>query len=295
MSLLFPDPDAPPSVQETFASPKVKLVQADLSQPSLGLLPDDFAAVAETAAAVVHCAADRSFFETYEALQAVNVNSVKELARFALLAGGAPIHFVSSGAVAEYDGAAPPTDGTDGYVASKWAAETFLRKVAPLGLRAYLHRPLPLPGITGKDTTSTTDGTTATGEEDWSAAARAVLEELVSITRQIGTRPDFSAIDGHVDVAPVERIVDDMAASIISSTAGDLGGDAVQVVRHVAQQRLPVEEFARLINEEEALRLLPTMDPLVWFGEAKRAGFGQFMTAQQLVISSLEGKLVTRR
>lgn len=296
------EPGSPSSVEETFASPKVKLVQADLSQPSLGLLADDdFDAVVEAVAAVVHCAADRSFFENYESLQAVNVNSVKELARFALLAGGAPLHFVSSGAVTEYEGATPPTDGTDGYVASKWAAETFLRKAAPLGLRSYLHRPLPLPS-----TEETADGTSATGQEDGSAAAGAILDELVSITQQIGTRPDFSAIHGHVDVAPVERVVDDMAASIFSScavTTGDLGemdpdgtnGDAVQVVRHVAQQRLPVEEFVRLIEKEEALRLLPTMDPLVWFGEAKRAGFGHFMTAQHLVISSREGKLVTRR
>ncbi len=270
----------PRSLQQIFSSSKIELVQADLSQPNFGLRPDDFAALADEVAAVVHCAADRAFFENYHGLRAVNVNSVKELARIALLAGGVPLHFLSSGAVAKYDGTAPPCDGTDGYVASKWAAETFLRRVAPLGLRAYLHRPQPL----------LVEDVKAIGHDD------PVLEDMVRITREIGKRPDFSTLHGHVDLAPVERVVEDITAAIFSRPVGEADSDdAVKIVLHAAGQRLPAAEFLQRVDEEETLRRLPAVDPLAWFGEAKRAGFAQLMTAQDFVIASPEGRLASRR
>ena len=308
VTCLVRDVDAAPSAHEAFANPKVQLIQADLSQPTLSNNTQLSDSITKNASAIVHCAANRSFFDNYASLRAINVTSVQQLAQLALSANNVPLHFVSSGATAKYDGMTPPTDGSDGYVASKWAAEEVLRNAAAAhGLRAYLHRPLPLPlpvaivadGADEKEKEETSDQSTATA-----AAAAALLDELVSITRRISARPDLSVIRGNVDVTPVEKVAEDMAVSIFAScgvaAAGEKGesgaeGEAVEVVEHEAQNRLPVEELARVVEEDEELRALPTMDTLVWFGEAKKAGFSQFMTAQGFVISSGEGELAARR
>ncbi|KZF23885.1 putative equisetin synthetase [Xylona heveae TC161] len=257
-------------------SGKVKFVRADLSQPNLGLSSTGLAALGEKADVVVHCAANRSFFDSYETLRPVNVESVKELARLALT-NNALFHIVTSGAVQVYDGAAPRTDGSDGYVASKWAAETFLRKAARLGLQVNLHRPLPA----SEDEKASSDVT-----------APAVLDELLSIIRQLGTRPDFSAVSGYLDVAPVNQVVGDMVASI-TSAGGEAG--SVEVLTHNARLRLHVKDFADYVDNNDELKTLPITNPLYWFADAKKAGFGYFMTSHHLVMSSKDGKLVTRR
>jgi hybrid polyketide synthase/nonribosomal peptide synthetase ACE1 len=304
VTCLVRDVDAASSAHEAFASPKVQLIQADLSQPMPNNNNDNnnnnntqFSdALTKDASAIVHCAANRSFFDNYASLRAINVTSVKQLAQLALFANNAPLHFVSSGATAKYEGTAPPTDGSDGYVASKWAAEQVLRNAAAAhGLRAYLHRPLPLPAAT-----VVADGAEKEEEQEETSPTAALLDELVSITRRIGARPDLSVISGNVDVTPVETVAEDMAVSIFAScgvaVASEEGeSEVVQVVKHEAQHRLPVEELARVVEEDEELRALPTMDTLVWFGEAKKVGFSQFMTAQGFVIGSGEVELAARR
>lgn len=257
---------------------KVKVIHADLSQPSLGLSHDEFAALSRRADVVVNCAANRSFWDSYETLRPVNVDVVKELSRLCL-PNQASLHTLSSGAVRFVDDANGPADGSDGYVASKWAAETFLRKAAAdLGLQVYLHRPSP-----------TTTGHHGDGPR---VSAPEILGELVQIARMLGTRPDFAVLGGHVDVTPVEEVVDSLVASITS--AGQETG-IVKQTEHNGRLRVYVKDFADRIEEDGELRGLPTLNPLHWFRDAKRAGFGQFITSQDLSMSSKDGELRTRR
>ena len=259
-------------------SPKVKFIYADLSQPNLGLSPTGFAALSEKADIVVNCAANRSFWDGYETLRPVNVNAVKELARLCLV-NNASFHMLSSGAVQIYNGAAPPADGSDGYVASKWAAETFLRKTAmSLGLQVYLHRPLPTPpGRSGNAS---------------NVSPQAVLKELLHIVRTLGKRPDFSVVSGYLDVAPVNEVIDDMVASI-ASAGQEIG--SVEVIAHTARLRVRVKDFADHVERDSGLKVLPAMSPLYWFRDAKMVGFGHFILSQHLVMSSKDGEFVARR
>ncbi|KAF1849258.1 uncharacterized protein K460DRAFT_404496 [Cucurbitaria berberidis CBS 394.84] len=67
-------------------------------------------------------------------------------------------HYVSTSGVAHLSGLtefsevsaaakAPPTDGSDGYVASKWASEVFLEKLhIATGLPIWTHRPSSIMG-----------------------------------------------------------------------------------------------------------------------------------------------------
>ncbi|KAK3935596.1 hypothetical protein QBC46DRAFT_462003 [Diplogelasinospora grovesii] len=255
-------------------SPKVRLVRADLSQPNLGLSPVEFAILTQKADVVVHCAANRSFFDSYETLRPVNVDSVKDFARLAL-SNDAPFHFISSGAVQVYEGAAPPTDGSDGYVASKWAAETFLRKAARLGLRVHLHRPLA-----------------AMKEPPLDISAEAVLNELKKIISLLGERPDLSSLGGYLDVAAVDEVVRSIETSITGAGEDAVG---VDIMEHKGWLRLHVKDFAECVDSDGHLKILPTVNPLHWFADAKKTGFSYFLTSHHLVLSSQDGKLVTRR
>ncbi|KAG6367320.1 hypothetical protein INS49_001507 [Diaporthe citri] len=179
---------------------------------------------------IVNCVADRTFWDGYESLRQINSEAVKELARLGLANGGGggggvrplTMHQLSSGAVRVYDGGGdsdvstqvqPATDGTDGYVFNKWAAERLLRNLAAsatpagLGLQLYLHRPASLPS-------STTDSSSS------SAVAQDVLQELLRITLALGRRPDFAAIDGQVDVVPVADVVGDFLPSVVGAASG---------------------------------------------------------------------------
>ncbi|XWW94642.1 hypothetical protein V2A60_002587 [Cordyceps javanica] len=125
-------------------SKKISSVICNLREPSLGLSHDVFSQISAEADVILHCAADRSFWDGYEVLRQVNVNSVKELARLAI-PRGATFHFFSSGAAADCRGSAngsAAVDGPNGYVQSKWAAEKFLYNVAErFNLPVYLHTP----------------------------------------------------------------------------------------------------------------------------------------------------------
>lgn len=103
-------------------SPKISLLYGDLSKSNLGLSLAEFDTLPSDVDVIMHCGANRSFWDSYDVLGDVNVGACKELARLASKRR-IHLHFISSGSVQQYDDVKPPTDGSDGYVSSKWAAE----------------------------------------------------------------------------------------------------------------------------------------------------------------------------
>ncbi|GAM36429.1 hypothetical protein TCE0_018r05512 [Talaromyces pinophilus] len=100
----------------------------------------------------IHSAAEVSHLKSYSNLHDTNVASTKELTRLCL-PRRIPIHYVSTAGVAMFavgdtfdevsaSSTPPPTDGGDGYSASKWASERFLERVnAAFDLPVWIHRP----------------------------------------------------------------------------------------------------------------------------------------------------------
>jgi hybrid polyketide synthase / nonribosomal peptide synthetase ACE1 len=259
------------------SSLKISVVEGDLSLPNLGLSETDFTGLAQNTDVVLHCAANRNFWDGYEVLRPVNVDSVKTLARLALL-NSSKLHVLSSGAVEVYGegnkDTQPSTDGSDGYVASKWAAERYLSKAAQeLGLNVTVHRP----------------EATKVGSSGSSGSVGAMVQELISFAKTMGTRPDFGRVEGTVDMAPA----DDVAGRVVADVCGakDEGGrgpSKITVVCHAGKLRATTGDLALHASKMEGaaeFEALPTMPVLKWLGEAKRAGFGQFVTAQELVVS----------
>ncbi|EXK85226.1 hypothetical protein FOQG_10877 [Fusarium oxysporum f. sp. raphani 54005] len=260
------------------SSTKVRVIESDVSKPNLGLSDSTYSRLADETDVIIHCAANRSFWDRYEVLRPDNVDAVKELVKLAAASGrSTPLHFLSSGAVKMYDGdgVTPPTDGSDGYVATKWASETFLRNATgSIGLPVYTHRP----------TVSSTSQT--------KADQASIINELISIVKSLGVRPSFEGVTGSVDVLPIGDIVMAIQDSVLSSSAG---GEGYNIVQHEAHQRAFVEDFAAVVHADDTLNKLPSISILDWFGKAKKAGFSYFLASQDLVMGSGEGHLVSRR
>ncbi|EFR01671.1 lovastatin nonaketide synthase [Nannizzia gypsea CBS 118893] len=267
-------------------SSKVRLIQADVSKPGLGISDDEYSALAEKLDIIFHCAANRSFWDRYEVLRPDNFDSVKGMVRLAARRS-IPLHVMSSGGVALYTNTntQPPRDGSDGYVSTKWAAEAFLQRAAPaLELPVYIHRPVGVPGEPTLDN---------------EAFKSTVLQQLTEISRKLGTRPSFESVRGSVDILPVDRIVFAIHQAVILSTTAPShhadNNNFVQIIEHEATLRIFVEDFKSHIQKDHHLYSLPSMPILEWFGKAKLAGFGFFIAAQDLLLGRADGMLVSRR
>jgi hybrid polyketide synthase / nonribosomal peptide synthetase ACE1 len=263
----------------TSSSTKVRVIESDVSKLNLSLSDSTYSRLAEETDVIIHCAANRSFWDRYEVLRPDNVDSVKELVKFVAASGRSiPVHFLSSGAVTQYDGegVTPPTDGSDGYVATKWASETFLRNATgSIGLPVYTHRPL-----------------VSSTPSQANADQASIVNQLVNIVKSLGVQPSFEGVTGSVDVLPVDDIVNTIQDVVLSSSSG---GEGYNIVQHEAQQRAFVEDFAAVVRADDSLSKLPSISILEWFGRAKKAGFSYFLASQDLVMGSGQGHLVSRR
>ncbi|KAH6980325.1 male sterility protein-domain-containing protein [Fusarium venenatum] len=253
---------------------KVKITQSDLTEHNLGIPKSKFSQLATEVDVIIHCAANRSFWDRYEALKADNLDSTKELVKFVVSSGRAiPLHFMSSGAVVKYsNGLTPPADGGDGYVATKWASEAFLKQaVNSIGLPVFSHRPVECESVHQSE------------EEDMS-----IVNELMQIVKLLECRPSFDGVGGFVDVMPVSEVVEAIHEAALNSQAGE----GLCILEHKAHQRAYVESFATVVESDDSLSKLPSIPILEWFGRAKKAGFSYFLASQDLVLGS---QLFSRR
>lgn len=242
------------------SSSKIVLAEGDVAEPDLGLGPGEFNKLGERIDAIIHCAANRSFWDAHQVTRLTNVRSVRTLACLTAVHGSV-LHVLSSGAVDKYgedaNNRCPPTDGSDGYVASKWAAEQYLRKAfAEVGLSSTIHRP----------TVSAGGSSTKQVQE----AAQSLLE----FAAKLGKQPDSAQVRGTVDLAPAADIADKVTAAVLADASSHrLPG--VRVIHHPGQLRATTEDLAKCVAETEHLPnlALPKLPLLEWFGEAKKQGF----------------------
>ncbi|KAF4992227.1 hypothetical protein FDECE_13779 [Fusarium decemcellulare] len=275
------------------ASDKIIIYTGDLGEVNLGLSNDDFDQLARDSDIVLHSGANRSFWDDYEVLRPANTNSIKELARLAL-PRRIPFHFLSSGSVRIYGdkegpkiynvdqsqpiSPTPPDDGSDGYVASKWAAEKFLRAVASqLQLPVTIHKPMPVPGY-GPDDSH------ADPESDH------MVNQLVDIAKKLQVRPTMEGLQGWADIMDTETVVNDILGSILSEQGVDL-----EEILHTGVRRINWQRFIAELHSDPELNCLPSKDTLLWIGQAKRSGYSYFMPAHRLVVISEDGDMVSRR
>lgn len=110
-------------------SEKIIIHPGSLAAPRLGLRDSAFDELASQVDLIVHAGLSRSVLDSYQTLRAANFESTKSLVNLAALRR-IPIHFFSSGSLASLNEGVPPTGGSLGYVASKWASEKYLSNAA---------------------------------------------------------------------------------------------------------------------------------------------------------------------
>ncbi|MFO0563455.1 MAG: AMP-binding protein [Polyangiales bacterium] len=125
-------------------------VEATLARYAItGLDPARWSASPElpsSAEAIVHCAAAVNWLATYEAVRASNVELTRAVLALAAQRG-AELQFVSTVSTAPSDGdeasflSIERAAMQSGYGASKWVAESLVRRAIERGLRACVHRP----------------------------------------------------------------------------------------------------------------------------------------------------------
>jgi amino acid adenylation domain-containing protein/thioester reductase-like protein len=171
-------------------------VTTDLSRPLLGLSPDAFADLADRVEAIYHCGATVNHTYSYPALRAANVEGTREVLRLAALAGGVPVHFISTASVAGGGGAGPRYEDAlldrksvnNGYAQSKWVAERLVRAAGARGLPVSIHRPGWVTGATDSGISN---------ERDF-------IWHLVKGCVQLGAVPDSPGM--YIDMVPADFV-----------------------------------------------------------------------------------------
>ncbi|KAJ1326017.1 hybrid polyketide synthase [Microdochium nivale] len=293
-------------------SPKVISHKGDLSQPLLGMTPNEAAAVMADTDVVIHNGATVSHLKSYHSLKAANVGSTKELIRLVAEAylstetpttrrKTVPIHFISTGGIARLSGlpqypeaslatSLPPVDGNDGYVATKWASERFLERFhnetthdtttvgSPAGWPVTIHRPSSI--------TSLADPSRVPGSD--------ITHNALRFSRMLRKVPDFSKGKGFFDFVDIETIVGNIIGDVLGTEGVAVGSNSQVVYRHQSGDVVvPVGGLAGYLAGEDRKDCGPRLEYEVvdiaeWVRLAVKAGMDPLVGS---FLAATEGKL----
>ncbi|NJL82096.1 MAG: NAD-dependent epimerase/dehydratase family protein [Chloroflexaceae bacterium] len=144
-------------IWQTNYAARIVPVIGDLSQPYLGLEPEEFDKLAQIIEVIYHNGAVLNFVYPYSILKPTNVLGTKEILKLACQFQTKPLHYVSTDAVfdscAYFDREVKEsepiayTQGLDlGYTQSKWVAETLVTIARDRGLPVTIYRPPLIAG-----------------------------------------------------------------------------------------------------------------------------------------------------
>ncbi|KAI0184184.1 putative hybrid NRPS/PKS enzyme [Xylaria flabelliformis] len=274
-------------------SHKIIVHTGDLAEPMLGLAGGDEEAamkILDSVDVMIHNGATVSHMKNYTSLRAPNLGSTKALAVMAAR-HNIPLHYVSTAGVAALSGLdeqpptslrlhPPPTDGSYGYVATKWASEVYLEnmsRTSAQGLHARIHRPSSITGDGVKD-------------DD-------IVHSTVRHSRKLRAVPDFTGSSGSFDFIKVQTvaqcIVEDAIVDVVgvdqtrceSAKVGHQGqgeeeGDLV-IRHHSGESIVPIHKLKEYLGHTPAapFKTLPMAE---WVEAAKKNGMSELVGAYLL-------------
>lgn len=265
------------------ASLKIVCHPGDLSTPLLGLSEDEFQTLSGQADVILHMGAARSFWDNYNILRPSNFHSTKELIKLAA-PRRVPIHYISSGGVLRRRDTGrlardavsaanhlPPTDGTDGYTATRWASERILeRSAADLGVPSFVYR-CPLA---------------ATQER----APQELLKEFVRCVDATGAMPDASGWVGRLDMIPAEQVARWLCeATLDNYNNNNKSIPSTQFSHCEGCVTVTEAELTAYIEKQRGDRGgLERVPLLKWVGLIKKAGFSFFLASHEATLRRSE-------
>jgi hybrid polyketide synthase/nonribosomal peptide synthetase ACE1 len=247
-------------------SDKITTHPGNLAAPRLGLRPSTWNELATEVDLIVHAGVSRSMLDSYQTLRGANFESTKTLVHLAA-ERRIPIHFLSSGSLASLEAGAPPTGGSLGYLASKWASEKYLSSAADkLGVPVVMHR------ITPPATTTTT-----TDMAENETKIEALLADLTAMAKTLGATPsvsDSQAVASHsVHLIRSQSLVERIMGATTESTTSQQQQQQAEVLQHHCDATVDLQSAAQRIASGENSEL-PQLPFAQWLGKAKKAGFG---------------------
>ncbi|KAI9687002.1 MAG: putative secondary metabolism biosynthetic enzyme, partial [Bogoriella megaspora] len=273
-----------------------KIVQyaGDLSAPRLGLSEQEFQTLSREVDVILHLGAVRSFWDNYHMLRLSNVQSTRELVQLAA-PHQIPIHFVSTSGVLPRDilavtGVAPsaapyepPSDGSDGYCASKWTSERLLeRATEDLGVPSFIYRLHPPAHFPQSQQLKT-----------------GALDEFVRCVDLASAMPDCTGWEGHVDLIPGEQVARGLCDSLVSSARSTVspGPTKTQFIRHDSTVTVSVDDIKTYLEEKRGKAGLERLQILKWMGRVKAVGFSYIIASLETTLGDGKGedKLMSRR
>jgi hybrid polyketide synthase/nonribosomal peptide synthetase ACE1 len=261
-------------------SDKITPYYGNLALPMLGLPESTWTGLSKTVDVIIHSGCDRAMSDYYQVLRAGNFGSTKELTKLAL-GRQIPIHYISGNGVLDLEGAPKtgsvaaarlPTNGSNGYIASKWVSEVYLEKAAEkFGLPVHIHRVVSAPEKNQQPTPE-------------------VLKNFSDIAIAMNAMPDRSRWNGSMDVIFAPTL-----AKTICDSAVDSDADVPAFVHYPAEARLNMEEVEEYLDDRDNRRASMEVTPThLWAGEAKLKGLQYHLASQNMVIGGPDGFALKR-
>ncbi|KAL4876141.1 putative hybrid NRPS/PKS enzyme [Aspergillus karnatakaensis] len=262
-----------------FSHSKVQIHQGNLALPELGLHPHTAASILSEADTIIHNGADVSFLKSYFSLRQTNLDSTKQLACWAVQ-HGLRFHYVSTGAVTYLSGQQsypatsvrdfpPPTDGSNGYIASKWASEVHLEQMhTEYSMPVVIHRP---SSITGPG-----------------APATDMMSSVLKYAKMLRALPRLDLVTGFYDFISVERAADQIV-KVVVAPARHAG---VQYVYESGEVQVRSDRIQAVL-EAEAREAFTVLEMEEWVKRAEVLGM-ESMVGHLLKGSSGREFLMTR-
>ncbi|KAF5018570.1 hypothetical protein F66182_9444 [Fusarium sp. NRRL 66182] len=125
------------------------------------------------------------------------------------------------------------------------------------------------------------------------AASDKMVNELVEITTKLRVRPTMEGLAGWADILPISTVVQDVCESIFTGDAKPTS--KAERIFHTGAQRMNWQRFIAELKTNPRICDLPSMDTLLWIGDAKRSGFSFFMPSHRLIVLGESGNIVSRR
>ncbi|KAH8199740.1 hypothetical protein TruAng_006085 [Truncatella angustata] len=269
-----------PGRTHKIASSKIISYEGDLYKPQFGLDNATARAIFSTATAIIHNGAEVSHMKSYHSLRTPNVLSTKELVRLSVEYGIGTIprfHYVSSAGVGHLVPAPspqrgveavdafppislathpPPRDGSDGYVAAKWASERSLERAAAAipGFAAVVHRPSNITGA-------------GVGEND-------IVHSLLRFSAALNAVPQMTAATGAFDFISLETC----AADIVRGVLGDSpAAGTVRYEHRTGETVVPVGQLGSFLAAKCNVRELQVLSWPEWVDRALAIGLDQLV------------------
>jgi thioester reductase-like protein len=251
-------------------SPKIEKFRGDLTLPLLGLDEENAQRIFSNANIVIHNAADVSFLKTYHSLKTANLTSTKELVTLVAKYGtGTRFHYVSTAGVSQLidsdvleqssvSSSKPPTNGSNGYVATKWASERFLEKASEtIHLPVVIHRPSSVYGN--------------------GAPSSDIMQNLLRLSRQLKVVPALDFWKGYIDLVSVRKVSEGILSHALEK-------ETVEVTEYVHQSgeiEIPVRELRAHLQKESGEEF-ETVSPEEWVKRAKVLGLDELVASYML-------------